>query len=140
VSAFIADPVIGTTVAGVTPPGAYYNVIRSICDRHEVLFIADEIVAGLGRTGLNFGIDHWQVAPDIITVAKGLAAGYAPLAAVIVSDKIVRAIREGGGAHTQGFSYLGNPLSCAAGLAVLEHLEEHDLVRQADRRGRHLKA
>ena len=90
--------------------------------------------------GRNFGLDHWQVAPDIITAAKGLAAGYAPLAAVIVSDRIVRAIREGSGAHTQGFTYSGNPLSCAAGLAVLRHLEDHDLVRQADRRGRHLGA
>lgn len=140
VSAFIAEPVVGTTLAGITPPGAYYDTIRSICDRHAVLFIADEIITGLGRTGRNFGLDHWHVAPDIITLGKGLAAGYAPLGAVIVSERIVRAIREGSGGHTQGFTYSGNPLSCAAGLAVLQHLEDHDLVRQAERRGAHLKA
>ena len=138
VSAFIAEPIMGTTVAGVVPPVEYYKIIRETCDRYGVLFIADEVITGMGRTGRNFGIDHWGVAPDIIVVAKGLAAGYAPLSAVLVSKKIVAAIREGSGNHMQGFTYSGNPLSCTAGLAVLEYVEEHDLIRLAAVRGEHL--
>lgn len=135
VSAFIAEPIMGTTVAGVTPPQEYFSIIRSICDKHNVLFIADEVITGLGRTGENFGIDHWRVSPDIITVAKGLAAGYAPLSAAIVSEKICAAIANGSGEHTQGFTYSGNPLSCAAGLAVLEYIDDHDLIQQSRVRG-----
>lgn len=139
VSAFIAEPVVGTTVAGVTPPAEYYGTIRAICDKHNVLFIADEVITGLGRTGTNLGLDHWNVPADITTVAKGLAAGYAPLAAVILSKKIVQAIGDGSGFHTQGFTYSGNPLSCAAGLAVLDHIASHNLIKQAAKRGQHLR-
>jgi len=140
VSAFIAEPILGTSVAGVVPPPEYYPIIREACDRHGVLFIADEVISGLGRTGRRFGIDHWDVAPDIITVAKGLAAGYAPLSAVLVSERIITAIRAGSGRHTQGFTHSGNPLSCAAGLAVLEHVLDHGLIEKAAARGAHLAA
>ena len=138
VSAFIAEPILGTTVAGVTAPDEYYPLIRSICDKYNVLFIADEVITGLGRTGANFGLDHWGVAPDLITVAKGLAAGYAPLAATLVSETICTVITEGSQAHSQGFTYSGNPLSCAAGLAVLDYIRENDLVEQARVKGDYL--
>ena len=138
VSAFIAEPIIGTTVAGVTPPPEYYGIIRSICDKHDVVFIADEVITGIGRTGRNFGIDHWQVTPDIITVAKGLSAGYAPLSAVVVHNKVYEVVAGGSGKHTQGFTYTANPLSCAAGLAVLDYIRENNLVETAAARGKYL--
>ena len=139
VSAFIAEPIIGTSVPGVTPPDEYYAIIRQTCDRHNIVFIADEVITGVGRAGRNFGMDHWSVPADITTVAKGLAAGYAPLSGVILHQKIIDAIRSGSNAHTQGFTYGGNPLSCAAGLAVIEYIEQHDLVNRAASIGRYLK-
>ena len=138
VSAFIAEPVLGTTVAGATPPKEYYAIIRTICDKYNVLLIADEVITGLGRTGENFGLDHWGITPDILTVAKGLAAGYAPVSAAIVSKAIFDTIANASGGHTQGFTYSGNPLSCTAGLAVLEYMSENELIDQARATGEYL--
>ena len=138
IAAFIAEPVIGTSAAGVTPPPEYYPRIREICDKYDVLFIADEVITGIGRTGKNFGIEHWGVVPDMITTAKALSSGYAPLAAVIVHDRVYDAIARGSGRTTQGFTYSGHPLSAAVGLAVLKYLKAHDLVANAGRIGKHL--
>jgi adenosylmethionine-8-amino-7-oxononanoate aminotransferase len=135
IAAFIAEPVIGTSAAGVTPPPEYYPRIREICDRHDVLFIADEVINGIGRTGRNFGIDHWGVTPDMITTAKALSSGYAPLAAVILHDKVYDAIAQGSGRTSQGFTYSGHPVSAAVGVAVLRYLKTHDLVAHAARIG-----
>jgi len=136
VAAFIAEPVIGTSAAGVTPPPEYYPRIREICDKYDVLFIADEVITGIGRTGRNFGIEHWGVTPDMITAGKALSSGYAPLAAVIVHDRVYDAIARGSGRTTQGFTYSGHPLSAAVGLAVLRYLKTHGLVANAGRIGR----
>jgi adenosylmethionine-8-amino-7-oxononanoate aminotransferase len=138
IAAFIAEPVIGTSAAGVTPPPEYYPRIREICDKYDVLFIADEVITGIGRTGKNFGIEHWGVVPDMITTAKALSSGYAPLSAVIVHDRVYDAIAQGSGRTTQGFTYSGHPLSAAVGLAVLKYLKAHDLVANAARIGKHL--
>ena len=128
ISAFFVEPIIGTTATGVTPPPEYFPIVREICDRYEVLLICDEVITGMGRTGLPFAIQHWGVTPDLITIAKGLASGYTPLAAVLVHDKIVRAIRQGSGALAHGFTYAGNPQSCAVGNAVVKYLLEHKLI------------
>ena len=136
IAAFIAEPVIGTSAAGVTPPPEYYPRIREICDKHDVLFIADEVITGIGRTGKNFGIEHWGVSPDMITTAKALSSGYVPLAAVILHDKVHDAIAKGSGHMTQGFTYSGHPLCSAVGLAVLKYLKSHELVENAARIGR----
>ena len=127
-SAFIAEPVVGTSATGLTPPPEYYPIIREICDRHDLLFICDEVITGCGRTGKNFGIDHWQVQPDIIVTGKGIGGGYSPLAAVLVNDKVCQAIAAGSASHTQGYTYSGNPLSAAAGLAVLDYIQENGLI------------
>ena len=133
-SAFIAEPVVGTSATGLTPPPEYYPIIRDICDRHDILFICDEVITGCGRTGKNFGIDHWQVQPDIIVTGKGIGGGYSPLAAVIVNDVVCEAIEAGSASHTQGYTYSGNPLSAAAGLAVLDYIRENRLIeRVADK-------
>jgi adenosylmethionine-8-amino-7-oxononanoate aminotransferase len=139
VSAFIAEPIIGTSAPGVTPPSEYYATIRAICDQYDVLFISDEVITGFGRSGRNFGIEHWDVRPDIIVAAKGVGGGYSPLAAVIINEGVYDAFEQGSGAHTQGFTYSGNPLSAAVGLALLEYIETHDLVGRVARMGPYLK-
>ncbi|MBC7234777.1 MAG: aminotransferase class III-fold pyridoxal phosphate-dependent enzyme, partial [Chloroflexi bacterium] len=133
IAAFIAEPVIGTSAAGVTPPPEYYGIVRDICNRYDVLFISDEVITGFGRTGANFGIDHWGVVPDMIVTGKGVGGGYSPLAAVIVSETIYETFARGSGTHTQGYTYAGNPLSAAVGLAVLEFVEKNGLVARIAR-------
>ena len=139
ISAFIAEPVIGTSAPGVTPPPEYYLKIREICDKYDVLFISDEVITGFGRTGKNFGIQHYGVQPDMIVAGKGVGGGYTPLAVVIASYSVVEAIARGSGTHTQGFTYSGNPLSAAVGLALLEYIDKNDLVAQVAEKGIYLK-
>jgi adenosylmethionine-8-amino-7-oxononanoate aminotransferase len=140
IAAFIAEPVIGTSMSAVVPPEQYYRRVREICDEFDVLFIADEVMSGVGRTGRRWGIEHWEVVPDIITTAKGIAGGYAPLAATILGEKVWQAIAKGSRKVIHSYSYGGNPLSCAAGVAVLEYIEKHDLVTRAGDVGRKLLA
>lgn len=141
VSAFIAEPIVGATAGALVPPSGYFRKIREVCDHYDVLFIADEVMTGLGRTGKNFGIDHWQVAPDMIVVGKGLSSGYTPIAAVIVKEEIHRTIKEGSGAFVHGHTYSQNPLSCAIACAVIEYLIQHDLINRSAKMGEYfLKA
>jgi adenosylmethionine-8-amino-7-oxononanoate aminotransferase len=139
VAAFIAEPVSGAANAAVVPPPEYFRVIREVCDRHRVLFIADEIMTGLGRTGANFAIDHWQVTPDIITCSKGLGAGYIPVGAAIVHERIAERLLAVSGRFVHGHTYAGNPLACATAAAVLEYIREHDLVNAAAHKGELLR-
>jgi adenosylmethionine-8-amino-7-oxononanoate aminotransferase len=113
------------------PPPEYFDIIRQTCDRYDVLFVADEVMTGIGRTGRNFAVDHWGVIPDVITTGKGVSGGYAPLAAMIVREPHFRAIAEGSGGFVHGFTYGGHPSSCAAAAAVLAYVEAHDLVTHA---------
>lgn len=131
VAAFIAEPIIGTTVTAVAPPKEYYKIIREICDRYNVLMIMDEVITGVGRTGRNWGIEHYDVTPDIIAVAKGLSGGYAPIGAVLVNDRVFDAYYSGSGQFWHSFTFGGNPVSCAAGNAVLKYIEDHKLVDRA---------
>ncbi len=135
VSAFIAEPIVGATAGVLVPPDGYFQKIREICDRHDVLFISDEVMTGMGRTGENFGIDNWKVKPDMIVAGKGLSSGYTPVAAVIVRDEIHRAIQEGSGAFVHGHTYSQNPLSCAIAVAVIEYLLKHDLISRSAKMG-----
>jgi len=135
ISAFIAEPILGTSAAGVTPPADYYPTIREICDKYNILMIVDEVVTGFGRTGRNFGIEHWGVVPDIMSVGKGLSSGYTPIAATIADEKIYNAIYNSSTSFVHGHTYGGNPLSCAVALAVQEYIETHDLVTQCARMG-----
>jgi adenosylmethionine-8-amino-7-oxononanoate aminotransferase len=138
VSAFIAEPVVGAAGAATTPPPGYFERIREICDAHDILLIVDEVITGMGRTGLNFGIDHWGVVPDVIVTAKGLSGGYAPLGAVIVSERVEDSFREAGQPFMHGYTYMAHPVSCAAGLAVLRIIEREGLIRNAAEQGRNL--
>jgi adenosylmethionine-8-amino-7-oxononanoate aminotransferase len=132
VAAFIFEPVSGATLGAVTPPPGYLQSIADICRRHGVLTIADEVMTGMGRTGTNFAVEHWQVAPDILVTAKGLSSGYAPLGAVIASEKVIDAIASGSGAFLHGFTYNSHPISLAAGLTVLHYIQEHELIHAAN--------
>jgi adenosylmethionine-8-amino-7-oxononanoate aminotransferase len=131
VAAFIAEPIIGSSAPGIAPPEGYYDRIREICDKYDVLFIVDEILCGMGRTGKNFAIDHWNVVPDILVAGKGLTSGYAPLGATMVRRKIHSAIWERSGEFPHGFTYGGNPMSCAVGLAVLRYIKENNLAERS---------
>jgi len=132
VAAFIFEPVSGATLGAVVPPPGYLQSIAAICHDAGVLLIADEVMTGLGRTGRNFAVDHWDVKPDILVTAKGLSSGYAPLGAVIATKKVVDAIAAGSGAFLHGFTYNAHPISLAAGRAVLKYLKQHKLVEAAD--------
>jgi adenosylmethionine-8-amino-7-oxononanoate aminotransferase len=131
-AAFIFEPISGATLGAVVPPPGYLQSIAEICRRHEVALIADEVMTGMGRTGRNFAVEHWNVEPDILVAAKGLSSGYAPLGAVIASKKVVDAIASGSGAFLHGFTYNAHPISLAAGRAVLRHLQTKKLVEAAD--------
>ncbi len=131
-AAFIFEPVSGATLGAVVPPPGYLQSIAEICRRHGVLLIADEVMTGMGRTGRNFAVEHNDIAPDILVTAKGLSSGYAPLGAVIASQRVVDAIAAGSGAFLHGFTYNAHPISLAAGRAVLMHLQTKKLVEAAD--------
>ena len=135
VAAFIAEPLSGAANAAVVPPPEYFPLVREICDRHGVLFIADEVMTGLGRTGANFAIDHWKVVPDLVVCAKGLGAGYIPVGAVVAHERVADQILRTSGRFIHGHTYAGNPLACATVVAVLEYLRDHNLIAEARRKG-----
>ncbi len=138
VAAFVAEPVVGAAAIGMVPPDGYFRRVREICDRYDVLMIVDEVLSGMGRTGRNFAIDHWDVVPDLIACGKGISSGYSPLGAVIATRQIYDAVSSGSGMFEHGYTYGGNPLSCAVGLAVLRYIREHDLVSRAAETGAYL--
>jgi hypothetical protein len=136
VAAFIAEPVGGSSTGGSTPRPEYFRRVREICDRHDVLFIADEVLVGIGRTGTWWAIEPYGVAPDITTFGKGVSGGYAALSGFATSEKIVDAIARGSGnfMHAQTFSF--HPVACAAGVATMRYLKQHRLVERCARMGR----
>jgi hypothetical protein len=118
VAAFIAEPVVGATLGAVAAAPGYFQRVREICTRHDILLIADEVMCGMGRTGTLHAVEHEGIAPDIEVIAKGLGAGYQAIGAVLVHGRIVDAIRAGSGFFQHGHTYLGHPVACAAALAV----------------------
>ncbi|HZG16341.1 MAG TPA: aspartate aminotransferase family protein [Candidatus Bathyarchaeia archaeon] len=138
VAAFIAEPVVGASGGAIVPPDGYFSRIREICDKYQVLFIADEVMTGIGRTGRNFGMDHWGVEPDMMALGKGMSAGYTPMAAAMASEEIIDTIAKGSGSIMAGHTYSANPQSAATSLAVLNYVEKHRLVERAAREGEYL--
>ena len=130
VAAFIAEPVGGSSTGAAVPRAEYFRTVREICDRHQVLFIADEVLCGAGRTGTWWAIEPFGVVPDLMTVGKGIAAGYAPLSAVAAPRRIIDVLAQGAGSlfHAQTFSF--HPVACAAGLATVRTLRAHGLVQR----------
>lgn len=138
VLAFIIEPIGGASTGALVPPVGYMQRIREICDQYGVLLIHDEVMTGGGRTGRFFGGEHWQGTPDIIAISKGFGGGYVPLGAIIARDDMVTAVLDNGG-FVHGFTYAGNPLACAAGLAVINEIERGDMVSNAAAMGDMLK-
>jgi adenosylmethionine-8-amino-7-oxononanoate aminotransferase len=132
VAAVILEPVSGATLGAVVPPNGYLEKVAESCRRNEVLLIADEVMSGMGRSGRNFAVEHWSVAPDILVAAKGLSSGYAPLGALIITKKVVDVIAHGSGSFIHGFTYSSHPISLAAGRAVLNNIVQTKLVESAD--------
>jgi adenosylmethionine-8-amino-7-oxononanoate aminotransferase len=132
VSGFIFEPVVGATLGAAAPPEGYVKRIAEICRNRGILLIADEIMTGMGRTGRPFAVQHWEVEPDLILVGKGVASGYAPLGAVLISSGVAEAFAKGSGAFQHGFTYQAHPVSTAAGNAVLDFLEKQDLFARAE--------
>lgn len=140
VAAFIAEPIVGATLASSPATPGYFARIREICDRYGVLFIADEVMTGFGRTGRFWGLDHWDVIPDLIVCAKGISGGYAPLGAVIAKPEFVDEVRTRSGSFVIGHTSSGNPLSCATSNAVLRYILDHHLTENAAVVGHHFIA
>ena len=139
--AFMVEPVGGASTGALVPPAGYMQRIREICDQYGVLLIHDEVMSGGGRTGRFFAAEHWDVTPDIICLSKGFGGGYVPLGAVIARDDIVEAVLDNGG-FIHGHTYAGNPLACAAGLAVIDEIERENLTENSalmgDKLAKHL--
>ncbi len=138
VMAFVAEPVVGATLGAVPAVDGYFAKIRQICSRYGVLLILDEVMCGMGRTGRLFACDHDGIAPDIVTIAKGLGAGYQPLGAMLCTDEIYSVISDGSGFFQHGHTYLAHPTACAAGLAVVNALIDRDLVERCHLQGEKL--
>ena len=139
IAAFIAEPIIGAAGGAIVPPHGYYQRVKEICEKNDILFIADEVMTGIGRTGKMFAMEHWGVQPDIVTLGKGMTSGYTPMAATIASDRVIEPIMKGSKLVMSGHTFSANPLSAAVSLAVIEYVEKHNLVKAAEEKGDYLK-
>jgi taurine--2-oxoglutarate transaminase len=132
VAAVILETIVGTNGI-IVPPDGYLQAIREVCDRHGILLIADEVMAGFGRTGKWFGVDNWEVVPDILTVAKGINSGYVPIGAMIVRKPIAEWVRDK--YFAGGLTYSGHPLACASAVASIEAFKEEGIVENSAEMG-----
>src|SRR5688572_21122948 len=139
VAAFVAETVVGSTLGAVPPAEGYFKRIREICNKYGVLLILDEVMCGMGRTGRRYACEEEGIAPDFIAVAKGLSAGYLPLGAVLVADKVHKAIEAGSNAVMHSHTFMGHPVACAAALAVQQEVRERDLLSNVRKTGAMLK-
>jgi len=137
VAAVILETVTGTNGL-IVPPDGYLQSIREVCDRHGILLITDEVMAGFGRTGRWFGVDNWDVVPDIMTLAKGINSGYVPLGAMVVREPIAEFMRDR--FFAGGLTYSGHPLACAVAVASIEAFKEEGIVENAAERGDDFRA
>ncbi|WIF95970.1 aspartate aminotransferase family protein [Caminicella sporogenes] len=139
VAAFITEPVVGSAAPGVYPEKIYFKMVREICDKYDILLIVDEVMAGFGRTGKKFAVNHYDIVPDIIACAKGMSCGYTPIGATIANDKVFNTIMvEGSGHFIHGHTYAGNPLSCGIAYKVMEIIEREGYVENAAEQGEYL--
>ena len=138
IAAFIAEPIIGAAGGAIVPPQGYYKKIKEICEQNDILFIADEVMTGIARTGAMFGMEHYGVEPDLMALGKGMSAGYTPMAATLSKDHVMEPILKGSKSIMSGHTYSANPQSAAVSLAVLDYIEKHQLVRAAEIKGSYL--
>jgi len=139
VIAFVAETVVGATLGAVPPVPGYFKRVREICDRHGILLILDEVMCGMGRTGTLHACEQEGISPDLMTIAKGIGGGFAPLGAMLVGGKIFDAVAKGSGAFKHGHTYMGHPLACAAGLAVQTVIRRDNLLANVRAQGAFLQ-
>ncbi len=139
VMAFVAEPIVGATLGAVPAAKGYFTRIREICDRYGVLLILDEVMCGMGRTGTLFACEQEGVRPDILTIAKGLGAGYQPIGAMLCSGEIYQTITNGSGFFQHGHTYMGHPVAAACGLAVLERIVDGGLLGRVKTLGNYME-
>ncbi|MFQ6077026.1 MAG: aspartate aminotransferase family protein [Candidatus Bathyarchaeia archaeon] len=138
ISAFIAEPVVGYSGV-IVPPPEYLPMVREICDKYDILLLADEVITGFGRTGKMFGCENWGVVPDILILAKGMASGYVPLGAAVVRERVTEAFeRSTSSTFVHAFTFGGHPAACAAGLACIEIMERERLSERAAELGKYM--
>ena len=136
IACFIAEPVQGSG-GYIAPPPEYFPRIREICSKHGVIFIADEVMTGFGRTGKMWGLDNWNVVPDIMTMSKGIVSAYLPFGAVGVSDEVWNTLK--GQLFAPGSSESGNPVCCAVASKVLDIYKEEHILEHAEEMGKYIK-
>jgi adenosylmethionine-8-amino-7-oxononanoate aminotransferase len=137
---FCAETVVGATAGAVPPTAGYFKGVREICERRGVLWIADEVMCGMGRTGTLHAVEQEGVTPDLMIVAKGLGGGYQPIGAVLAHERVIAPLRDGSGMFQHGHTYLGHPTACAAALAVQRVIERDGLLANVRSRGAQLMA
>lgn len=135
ISAFSSETIVGAAAAAVVPVEEYYPMIRKICDEYDMLWIADEIMAGVGRTGTFTAIEQWGVSPDLIVLAKGISSGYAPLAAILISDKVFKVFYDKKAAYVGGHTYNAHAVTSSVGLAVLDYIERNNIFEIVKEKG-----
>ena len=139
VIAFVAEPVVGATAGAIPPTPGYFKGVRELCNRYGILFIADEVMCGMGRTGTLFALEQEDVAPDLLTIAKGLGGGYQPIGAFMAQGKLVEPLRKGSGLFQHGHTYIGHPVACAAALAVQKVIQRDNLLAAVRDNGAYLR-
>jgi adenosylmethionine-8-amino-7-oxononanoate aminotransferase len=144
VISFCAETVVGATAGALTAPAGYFKGVREICDHHGVLWLADEVMCGMGRTGALYAVEQEGLpqgqGPDIAVIAKGLGGGYQPIGAMLAHDRVVAPLRAGSGLFQHGHTYLGHPMACATALAVQQVIERDHLLANVQARGQQLMA
>lgn len=138
VATFIAEPIVAAAGGGLVPPPEYFPIIRETCDKYDVVFIADEVVTGFGRTGKNMGMDHFGAIPDITVFAKGVSSGYAPLAGMAVRNVIAELFKEKRAEFQHLYTFSAHPIACAIGNEVQRIIEEENLIARAEQIGKYL--
>lgn len=140
ISSFICEPIVGSQQGAVVPPASYLKQVKAICDQYDILLIVDEVMTGFGRTGTHFAVEQFDATPDILTFGKGVSGGYAPLAGMIVSGRVIDSLKQNGkGRFIHGFTFSGHPVSVAAGLAAIRYYHKHKLLDNCKAQGDYLR-
>lgn len=138
VAAFIAEPISGASLCCAMPRRDYFQRIKYICDKYDVLLILDEVMTGFGRSGTWFGYEHFGITPDIMALGKGLGGGYFPIGAIAVTSNITDTIAQNSGIFSAGFSWACNPTACVVAAKTIDYLREHRLIEQSAEKGKYL--
>jgi adenosylmethionine-8-amino-7-oxononanoate aminotransferase len=139
IAAFISEPIVGSAAPGIYPDKIYFDKVREICNKYDILLIIDEVMSGFGRTGEKFAVNHYDLVPDILVAAKGMSAGYTPIGCAIANDEIFNTIMVKGSGHfVHGHTYAGNPLSCGIAGKVMDIIERDHIIENAKEQGHYL--